>query len=124
MDNCFIAIIFIYINKFFFFEMEFKAAYHIDCGESPGFGVKSPAEEYREETITVDGPEHAYDEAMNRAKILAGDYLSNPDTGYTTVHLLSLKGPEGFVAFDTSKVIVRRSMLEHLLDTLSETQAH
>jgi len=52
---------------------------------------------------------------MTIAEKFADDYLSNPNTGLTTVQLTSLKCSDGEISFDASKSIVKRSALEHLL---------
>ena len=56
---------------------------------------------------------------MSIAREFADDYLSNPDNGFTTVQLLSLRGGED-VSFDASKSVVKRSMLEHFVDSVSK----
>lgn len=94
--------------------MEYLAIFGIDCGVSPGFGVKYPDYDRRTEKISADSHEFAYQKAIDIAKKFADDYLSNPETGFTTVQLLSLKGSNENVSFDASEAVVRRSMLEHL----------
>ncbi|MDD3175350.1 MAG: hypothetical protein PHU51_02640 [Candidatus Nanoarchaeia archaeon] len=101
--------------------MEYQATFGIDCGVSPGYGVKYPDNVKRTETLLADSPQDAYQNAMGLAKNFADDYLSNPDNGFTTVQLLSLRGSEGNVSFDASKSVVKRSMLEHLLALASES---
>lgn len=101
--------------------MEYQATFGIDCGVSPGFGVKYPDYERKNETLSADSPQVAYQNAMDLAEKFADDYLSNPDTGLTTVQLLSLKDSGGDVSFDASKSVVKRSMLEHLLSLASES---
>jgi hypothetical protein len=100
--------------------MEYQATFVIDCGVSPGFGVKYPDNVERTERIVADSPQVAYQNAMDLAGKFADDYLSNPDTGLTTVRLLSLRDPHETFSFDASKAIVKRSMLEHLLAFVSE----
>jgi len=100
--------------------MEYQATFGIDCGVSPGFGVKYPDYVREQKVILADSPQVAYQNAMNLAGEFADDHLSNPDTGFTTVQLLSLNGPDGAVSFDASKAVVKRSMLEHLLALASE----
>ena len=101
--------------------MEYKANFGIDCGVSPGFGVKYPDYVRRTEDFSADNTQTAYQNAMNLAEEFADDYLSNPETDLTTVQLLSLNGPDGLVSFDASKAIVKRSRLEHLLAYASES---
>src|SRR3989344_479197 len=101
--------------------MEYKATFGIDCGVSPGYGVKYPDNVERTETLLADSPQVAYQNAMSMAGKFADDYLSNPDNGLTTVQLLSLRNSDGNVPFDASKSVVKRSMLEHLLATSSES---
>ena len=60
---------------------------------------------------------------MSMAEKFADDYLSNPETGLTTVQLLSLNSPDGLISFDASKAVVKRSMLEHLLNLASEEES-
>jgi len=100
--------------------MEYQATFGIDGGVSPGFGVKYPDYVRKQRVILADSPQVAYQNAMNLAGEFADDHLSNPDTGFTTVQLLSLNGPDGAVSFDASKAVVKRSMLEHLLALASE----
>ena len=95
--------------------MEYQATFGIDCGVSQGFGVKYPDYVREEKTLSAGTPRVAYQNAMSMAGKLADDYLSNPDTGLTTVQLLSLSSSEGAVSFDASQSVVKRSMLEHLL---------
>ncbi len=101
--------------------MEYQATFGIDCGVSPGFGVKYPDFVREQEAISADSPQVAYQNAMGLAGKFADDYLSNPETGLTTVQLLSLRGPDGDVSFDASKSVVKRSMLEHLLAFASKS---
>ncbi len=101
--------------------MKYKATFGIDCGVSPGFGVKYPGNVERTETLSAENPQVAYQNAMAMAGKFADDYLSNPDNGLTTVQLLSLRNSDGAVSFDASKSVVKRSMLEHLLALASES---
>ena len=94
--------------------MEYQATFGIDCGVSPGFGVKYPDYVREQAVIHGDSPQVAYQNAMDLATKFADDYLSNPDTSLTTVQLLSLRCSDGYVPFDASKSVVKRSMLEHL----------
>ena len=94
--------------------MEYKATFGIDGGVSPGFGVKYPDYVRRIETLSADSPQLAYQNAMVLAEKFADNSLSNPETGLTTVQLLSLRGVDGDVSFDASKAVVKRSELEHL----------
>ena len=104
--------------------MEYQAAFGIDCGVSSGFGVKYPDFVREQKAISADSPQVAYKNAMSLAGKFADDYLSNPETGLTTVQLLSLRGPDGDVSFDASKSVVKRSMLEHLLSLASESESN
>ena len=101
--------------------MEYQATFKIDCGVSPGFGIKYPDIVREEKTISAESPQVAYQNAMGLAGKFADDYLSNPETGLTTVQLLSLRGSDGNVSFDASKSVVKRSMWEHLLSLDSES---
>jgi hypothetical protein len=95
--------------------MEYTAMYEISCGVSNGFGAKYPDQVEREQKIQASGDHAALREAMNCATSFADDYLSNPDTGKTTVRLLSLAGPGGSIALDQKKAVVERTMLQHVL---------
>ena len=99
--------------------MEYKATFGIDCGVSPGFGVKYPDFERRVELFHTETPEDAYRMAMQRADEFAMNYLSNPDTGLTTVRLLSLSSPKENVPFDASEAVASRTTGEHLLALVS-----
>ena len=101
--------------------MEYQATFGIDGGVSPGFSVKYPDYIRRTEKISAESPKVAYQNAMDMAGKFADDHLSNPETGLTTVQLLSLNGSDGAVSFDASKSVVKRSMLEHLLAVTSES---
>ena len=101
--------------------MEYQATFGIDCGVSPGYGVKYPNNVERTQPLSADPPQVAYQHSMNLAGKFADDYLSNPNNGLTTVQLLSLRGSDGDVSFDASKAVVKRSMLEHLLSLSSES---
>lgn len=115
------TIIFLYSRKFpLVLKMEYQATFGIDCGVSHGFGVKYPDYDRRIERISADSPQVAYQNAMSLAEKFADDYLSNPDTGLTTVQLLSLNGSDVAVSFDASKAVVKRSTLDHLLVITSE----
>ena len=72
------------------------------------------------ERIITDNPKNAYIDAMRYTKKLADDYLSDTDTGFTTVRLLELTGYNGNISFDSTKAIVKTSMLEHFLIIISE----
>lgn len=98
----------------------YQAIFEIDCGVSPGYGVKYPDRQERTERIVADTPQAAYQNVMSMAEKFAYDYMSNPENGLTTVRLLSLRGSDGPVPFDAQKSVVRRSMLEHLLALASE----
>ena len=100
--------------------MEYQAKFDIDCGVSSGFGLKDQDNIEITEKLIADSSQVAYQKAMHLARTFADDYLSNPDTGLTTVRLLSLSGAEGKISFDESKAVVKRSMLEHLLGFASE----
>jgi hypothetical protein len=101
--------------------MEYQATFGIDCGVSPGYGVKHPDNLERTETLSADSPQVAYQNAMSMAGGFADDYLSNPENGLTTVQLLSLRNSDGDVHFNASKSVVKRSTLEHFLVLASES---
>ena len=96
-------------------EQNYTAVFDIDCGVSSGFGIKYPDRVEKREKFSSKNPEQAYQQAMSMAEKFADDYLSNPETGLTTVQLSVLRSPNKEVSFDISKSIVKRSMLEHLL---------
>jgi hypothetical protein len=100
--------------------MEYKAKYHIRCGVSHGFGVKYPDEDERTERIDSADDAAAVQEAMAVATRFADDYLSDPETGKTTVTLQSLAGPKGDVTLDPEKPVVERTMLQHMLALYAE----
>ena len=91
--------------------MEYQATFGIDCGVSHGFGVKYPDFVRKQEAISADSHQVAYQNAIGLAGKFADDYLSNPETDLTTVQLLSLRGPDGDVSFDASKSVVKRRIL-------------
>lgn len=96
----------------------YQATYDIDCGVSPGFGVKYPEHLERVECFAAESGESAYQHALVLAKQFAKDYLSSPKTGFTTVKLTSLRDPEREISIDKEKAVVRRSLLEHVLDLI------
>lgn len=113
----------IYLNpsKFFYFEMEYQATFGIDCGRIDRISsfdsrVKYPDYVREDAPIFADNPQVAYENAMTLARKFADKYLSNPNTGLTTVQLLSLRGPDGAVSFDASKSVMKKSWLEHIID--------
>ena len=89
--------------------MEYSVVFGIDCGVSPGFGVKYPFFERRNEVLAAEGFEAAYREAMRMAEAFAHSYLTNPETRSTTVQLLRISGLEGDFVFDPFKAVVRIS---------------
>lgn len=95
--------------------MKYEAVFGIHCGVSPGYGVKSP--DYVELRETLDAKCHskALMAAMKRANFFADDYLSDPETGLTTVRLLQLRYKGQDISFDSERAVVRRSELEHLI---------
>ena len=101
--------------------MKYQATFGIDGGVSPGFGVKYPDYIRRTEEISAENSKDAYQNAMTMAKEFAYDHLSNPETDFTTVQLLSLSGPDGAVSFDASKAVVKRSTLEDLFSFRPES---
>jgi hypothetical protein len=101
--------------------MEYQATFGIDCGVSPGYGVKYPDNVERTETFSADSPQVAHQTAMRLAGSFADDYLSNPENDLTTVQLLSLRNSEENIPFDPSKSVVKRHMLEHLLSLAPES---
>lgn len=100
--------------------MEYQAQFGINCGVSSGFGLKDSDYVETNEIISAETPEAAFGEAMKYARKFADDYLSDPETGLTTVRLVSLKGPPGNVSFNSKNAVVQRSMLEHILALASE----
>lgn len=95
--------------------LDYVANYGIDCGVSPGFGVKYPDYIEMEENFKASDDNDSVEKAMEKANEFADNYLSNPSTGKTTVTLLSLYGSNGNIKFDKNKSIVEKSIFEHLL---------
>jgi hypothetical protein len=102
--------------------MEYQATFGIDCGVSPGYGVKYPDNVERTETFSADSPQVAHQTAMRLAGSFADDYLSSPKDNFTTVKLLTLRNSCADVPFDPSKSVVKRHMLEHLLSLAPESK--
>ncbi len=112
--------------------MEYIAIYEIDCGVSRGFGLKEPDTDLRREKLNADSPEKAFSLAVDKAIYFARDYLSNPNTGMTTVKIVcfhdSLSNPlsqkplnkNPGLQFDEGRAIVKSSTLEHLLIFIRE----
>ena len=75
--------------------MEYTARYEIDGGVSPGFGVKYPEYYVRTEAFPAENPAHARNRAFSKAMLYAIDSLSNPETGWTGVTILTLEDKEG-----------------------------
>ena len=107
--------------------MDYTAKFGIDGGVSPGFGVKYPDYIGRVEIINADSPCEAMAAALKMAKDYSQDHLSNPNTNYTTVTLLSLADApgskleqellagKGEAEFLNGCAVVKCSSLEHLL---------
>ena len=95
--------------------MEYRASYGINCGVSHGFGLKDSDYVELTEQFSEENDNDALRISLIRARKFADDYLSDPETGLTTVRLLSLVGPNGNVSFDSESAVVKRSVLEHLL---------
>jgi len=113
--------------------LEYRATFGIDCGLSHGFGLKESHYETQEEVVIADDDISAIQKVAGRAIHFSRDYLSNPDTEYTTVTLLKLCGHErdlinqrevltkaGFggvqrFEWDGDKLVTKCHMLEHLL---------
>jgi hypothetical protein len=107
--------------------MDYTAKFGIDGGVSPGFGVKYPDSIERLETVKADSPREAMAAALKMAKDYSQDHLSNPNTDYTTVALLSLTDSQGKkldqlalvgkgeAEFSNGCAVVKCSSLEHLL---------
>ncbi|MEK6872722.1 MAG: hypothetical protein AABW90_01785 [Nanoarchaeota archaeon] len=107
--------------------MEYQAVFGIDGGVSPGFGVKYPDYIEKTENILADNSEEAMGKAIERARYFSQEHLSNPETGYTTVKLLSLRDNDGRlldqvdlnnnpnINFEKRQAIIKCSMLEHVL---------
>ncbi len=75
--------------------MEYLAKYEIDCGDSPGFGVKYPGHFKRNETIIADNFFEAAYQTIKRAIKFSRSHLSDPDTKLTVVTLLDLTDQNG-----------------------------
>ena len=70
--------------------MEYRADYEINGGVE-SFGGRYQDSTERVELIDAESDIEAMVKALRLAGSFAVDYLSNPDTGYTTVMLSSLK---------------------------------
>ena len=110
--------------------MEYEAHYEINCGGPYGFDVKPHGFDVKyshlvnlTEQITAENNEGALRHALSQAKKFADNYLSDPETGFTTVKLLSLYSEDGDVEFDREKAVVKRSMEEHLLAALDSEES-
>jgi len=108
--------------------MKYKAVFGIDGGVSHGFGIKYP--DYIEKTkeILAESDYEAFNRAINQAKEISKEHLSNPKTGYTAVKVLILKDEKGRplcqeslnknpkIIFEEGCALVKSSTLEHLLN--------
>ncbi len=99
--------------------MEYQATFGIDGGVSHGFGIVYQDYIREQRVISADNPQVAYQNAMNLARKFADDHLSNPDSGFTTVQLLSLSGSDGDVSFDASRSVVKKSWIDHVAQIAS-----
>jgi len=107
--------------------MEYTAKFGIDGGVSHGFGIKYPDCFEKVETIKADSEREAMAAALKIAKDYSQNHLSNPNTDYTTVALLSLTDSQGNkleqislvekdkTEFSNGCAVVKCSTLEHLL---------
>ncbi|MDD4353803.1 MAG: hypothetical protein PHN56_05085 [Candidatus Nanoarchaeia archaeon] len=93
----------------------YTAKYEINGGASEGFGLKTPLTEIQEKIFQAT-PENAYLEAMYTARLLAENYLSNPETKKTTVKLLELYGPKGKIEIKEKLLETHCSTFEHLIN--------
>jgi len=100
--------------------MEYQVIFGIDGGVSSGLQILNPDYMRKTEKIYGDDSKAAYENAMIMAGKLADNHLINPETGFTTVQLLSLNGPDGAISFEASKAVVKRSRLDHMLTVFSE----
>ncbi|MEK6818424.1 MAG: hypothetical protein AABY10_00655 [Nanoarchaeota archaeon] len=102
--------------------MKYRAKFEIDCGVSNGYGLKCPDNVERTESFSEENDQLAYQESMRMAESFSNDYLSNPNTGLTTVKLKSLREKDREVSFNECGSTVQRSMLQHILtmDTKQE----
>ena len=107
--------------------MEYEAIFEIDGGISSGFGLKEPNYYQRNEKIYADSDEKAFKNALDLAIKHAKYGLSNPETNYITIKLLTLKdennnilnqeslNKDSKINFEECCAIVKCSMLEHIL---------
>jgi hypothetical protein len=114
--------------------MEYQATFEIDCGDSPGYGVKYAHKENRDENLTAEDDFNAITEAGKKAIEFSKNYLSNPDNDLTTVTLTRLDNSQGkpidikrvlkskgydllerFEWNREGQLVTECSMLEHLL---------
>jgi hypothetical protein len=98
--------------------MKYQAKFYVDGGISPGFALKSPYHETREESITAEDNMAAIKAAATLARKFSLDYLSNPETDFTTVTLLNLYDDRGNLINQREVLkkagITKCHMLEHL----------
>ena len=95
---------------------KYTAIFGVHHGVSNGYGVKTP--DYSEVKAYIHAMDKtaSFNEAMNQAKRMSMDYLSDPNTGLTTARLLKLHNSQGGnIPFDSSKAVAKSSMLEHIL---------
>lgn len=94
--------------------MEYHAIFKIDCGVSHSHGIKYPENLEKTETFDAESFQVAYTVAINLAGKFADSYLSNPETGLTTVRLLSLRDSNGEIPLSHLKTVVQGKSLESL----------
>lgn len=127
-------------------NLEYAATYEISCGVSPGFGIKGPSHETRQEKISAEGDVDALQIASIKAIKFSRDYLSNPEDDYTIVTLTSFLGPNGqidirdflkkqnyesisingksyFTWNEKNQLVTKCHMLEHLMLLGAESEA-
>ncbi|MBI4451276.1 hypothetical protein HY642_04845 [Candidatus Woesearchaeota archaeon] len=93
----------------------YKAEYHIDHGVSQGFGIKYPDESTERYEFAAESTIDAILEMEARAAHYAREFLSNPETGRTTVTLKRLEAADGTsidVLAEIAKAVPRDSRLE------------
>lgn len=100
-------------------KMKYTARLGINCGISSGYGIKYPDYVEIEEQFAADTFVDAVIQASKLATRFADNYLSDPETDYTTVRLLSFFEEKRELKLD-NEMVVRRSTLDHLLNVATE----
>jgi|GEM_PF-6349731 len=113
--------------------MEYKALFEIDGGISYGFGITYPDQSKSTKMIIADNIFEAGLKAINTAKYLSKQHLTNPNTDVTKVTLVELIDQNGKIIkteqleelaqrfrlkieVEESHIVAKSSLWEHLMD--------